>query len=105
MSQRPKGVADERRTKAADAVLPAYRYDLTNALDGQLFRVEALAVATVDLEVKQGRRYPFCFVIRCCWRRGTNRTNSTLLAKELKRDTRCVMTGVNTHGGSSLCLP
>src|SRR5260370_30494168 len=99
MSQRPKGVADERRTEAADAVLPTCRYDLTNALDGQLFRVEALAVATVDLEVKQGRRDPFCFIIRRCLRRRTNRRNSTLLAKDLQTDTGCVMTGLTTHGG------
>ena len=56
--QRLEGVGHERRTKARDAVPLADRDHLAHRVGRQLGRIEAVAIAPVDLEIEQRRCHP-----------------------------------------------
>jgi len=63
MDQRLGGVGDERRTKPDDAVTVAHGDDVTDLVHGQFGRVEAVAVAAVDLQIEEGGRDPAGFEV------------------------------------------
>src|SRR5262249_42108943 len=64
VSQGLEAVGHERGTETADTVTPADRDDMADGINGKLWRIEAVAIAAVDLQVEQRRGDPAGLAVR-----------------------------------------
>src|SRR5438105_4109601 len=80
--QRFERIGNERRTKSADTMCAANANHMANVIGAKLRRVEADAVAAIDLQIEQRRRDPAGFAVGYSGRR-TKSGNAAILADDV----------------------
>src|SRR5262245_37848409 len=98
--QRGGRIGDQRRTKAADAVLPANPHNVADRVDRQRLRTETMAAAAVDLKIKQGWRDPTCVISSGRCGGGADGRDAALLRGKLDQLAGGVVAGADLHDGT-----
>src|SRR5438876_668594 len=98
MSQRGKAVRDQGRKELADAMAAAHGRHMIHVVRGELGRIEAAAVAAVDLNVEECRCYPAGRYIRRFRGKSANSSNSPVVANDFDWLTGRIMACMDSHG-------
>jgi hypothetical protein len=98
MQQRFARIGYERWAQSADTVATTGGDDEANVLLAQMRRIEANAIAAVDLQIEQRRRNPARFDIYSVFSRTIQARDAALLADEIDSLAGCIMPGANAQG-------